>query len=564
MKTKGAVLVVSGLVVLACSAEDGAPDGNVSGNVAAPSSGEIPPPPYEFVDQQGRHFIRVGPAPMAQPGELAALPPAAGEAESEYQLPDTVEEFAEDIRAVRYMAGYEYLESEPPMEKAENLFNHFKYGAEDKGPQRSEPSGPAPEERVARALAPSRMLDSSTDYPARTSVFNSFTNGDGSPSGCSGTMISRGTMVTAAHCLYDTTANVWRSMTFWPGENQEHSVSGSRNPYGSVTCFTVAVPQAWKDFSTSANGVARHVDYGSVDFNGYVLAGAMWVPCEKATGDDSGWLGWWIITSAELAARSTAMRSYPGCIGTSTYCAQPGHLEYVNGGANMFTQSASAGQTWISTDSKVQGTYTLGMLGSQMDMIDGSSGGGVYAKDGDYPYLIGTVRGRAPNGENQFKQFDPAVRDFVSSSSDYITSSDTWGPASDPVLTCSSLVPGSGEFCVPGCPCTNNEGDCDEYESDCSDSDVWCPSVDCAPGLVCANNKGPAYGQVSTNDVCMKQTCAERTLGGSGYCSSGCKCGHGGGDCNPEEDDCLPGFHCGTNNGAAFGFSSSTDVCVPD
>ena len=51
-----------------------------------------------------------------------------------------------------------------------------------------------------------------------------------------------------------------------------------------------------------------------------------------------------------------------------------------------------------------------------------------------------------------------------------------------------------------------------------------------------------------------------QALGGWGYCSENCKCGHDQGDCD-SEDECLPGHECVEDIGANYGWPAAVDVC---
>jgi hypothetical protein len=125
------------------------------------------------------------------------------------------------------------------------------------------------------------------------------------------------------------------------------------------------------------------------------------------------------------------------------------------------------------------------------------------------------------------------------------------GPTSNVCVpfSCMGRTPGNSVFCSATCPCGVGGGDCD------SDSQ-------CMPGLVCASNFGKSFGMSSATDVCMTPTCAGRVQGSGTFCSAGCPCGEGGGDCDSSAE-CLPGLRCASNNGPQFGYSASTDVCVP-
>lgn len=123
-------------------------------------------------------------------------------------------------------------------------------------------------------------------------------------------------------------------------------------------------------------------------------------------------------------------------------------------------------------------------------------------------------------------------------------------PATDVCVptACASRVLGSTTFCSAACPCGHGGGDCDGNSQ-------------CMPGLICVDNVGPGFGMGPDHDVCLPSACAAGTLGSSTYCSTTCPCGVGGGDCD-SDNQCMPGLVCGTDNGPAFGFSSTTDVCV--
>lgn len=173
---------------------------------------------------------------------------------------------------------------------------------------------------------------------------------------------------------------------------------------------------------------------------------------------------------------------------------------------------------------------------------------------------------------------------------------------------CTGRATGSGAFCDTDCRCGHGGGDCDS-NSDCLASQVCdsnvgpafkmtpstdvcvnlgcetrtmgsstycssgCPcgfgggdcdsTADCQPGLVCGSNFGPAYGRLSAStDICMPSACASRTLGSGTFCSTSCPCGNGGGDCDSNAE-CFPGLTCHSNVGASFGYSADTDVCLP-
>lgn len=121
----------------------------------------------------------------------------------------------------------------------------------------------------------------------------------------------------------------------------------------------------------------------------------------------------------------------------------------------------------------------------------------------------------------------------------------SWVDVCEPSCSGSS---GGWAFCTETCPCEIGEGDCD------NDSQ-------CLPGLVCKDDIGANYGWDSTMDVCERK-CASGVPGGWSFCSPGCPCGEGEGDCD-SDDDCAGGLKCVDNVGADYGYPSTMDVCEP-
>lgn len=95
---------------------------------------------------------------------------------------------------------------------------------------------------------------------------------------------------------------------------------------------------------------------------------------------------------------------------------------------------------------------------------------------------------------------------------------------------------------------------CDDGQGDC-DSDA-----DCMPGLVCGTDNGENYN-ISTNyETCVLPAC-DKAPGSGAFCSSTCTCIAGNGDCD-NDTHCAAGLVCGNDLGPNFGYSSTTDVCV--
>ena len=112
--------------------------------------------------------------------------------------------------------------------------------------------------------------------------------------------------------------------------------------------------------------------------------------------------------------------------------------------------------------------------------------------------------------------------------------------------TCWSDDAGSEDYCSSACPCSTGEGDCDS-------------DAECADGLVCADNVGSNYGFSWGVDVCQA-TCHSGDNGGYSYCTEACPCDAGGGDCDSDAE-CAAGSYCATDVGADYGFVWYLDVC---
>jgi hypothetical protein len=126
-----------------------------------------------------------------------------------------------------------------------------------------------------------------------------------------------------------------------------------------------------------------------------------------------------------------------------------------------------------------------------------------------------------------------------------------FGFASPEMDVCSTVCPtlgvGAVNYCSASCPCAAQEGDCDG-------------NTECAPGLTCVNNVGAQYGFPVDMDVCL-DTCHPSAAGGWDYCSAGCPCANGGGDCDSDAE-CLPGLLCVRDVGAQEGYAPDVDVCL--
>jgi len=152
------------------------------------------------------------------------------------------------------------------------------------------------------------------------------------------------------------------------------------------------------------------------------------------------------------------------------------------------------------------------------------------------------------------------------------TGKDCGGPDCGVCLSCAGRVAGSTDFCTAACPCASGQGDCDD-------------NAQCLPGLACGTDNGPRFGLPDGFDVCVAASCTDGVMNGAetgvdcggacgdcssctapngtpDTCSSTCRCGAGGGDCDSDAQ-CATGLKCGTDNGLRFGMPDGYDVCVP-
>ena len=95
---------------------------------------------------------------------------------------------------------------------------------------------------------------------------------------------------------------------------------------------------------------------------------------------------------------------------------------------------------------------------------------------------------------------------------------------------------------------------CGPGKGDC-DSDA-----DCMEGTSCAHDVGANYGWNTFIDVCEPTNVSTEPNGGWSHCTTGSPCDIGEGDCDSDLE-CLPGLECKTDIGPNYGWASAVDVC---
>ena len=83
---------------------------------------------------------------------------------------------------------------------------------------------------------------------------------------------------------------------------------------------------------------------------------------------------------------------------------------------------------------------------------------------------------------------------------------------------------------------------------------------DCMEGTECVMDVGPSYGYAVGIDVCVPTSCDAGPNGGWAHCTPGCPCDIGQGDCDSDRE-CMPGLVCKDDIGASYGFDATVDVC---
>ena len=298
-------------------------------------------------------------------------------------------ELADDLRTVMLYQGHEFMDAKPAREMARAIVEYRRLAA----------SGASAEE-LAATLAPiapyegdapglgdelpiinrkrvlgtdNRAVGNNLIYPTRAHIVFDNTSASSGIDGseCTGTLIGRSTVLSAAHCFWDEANDTWEPLARWaPGFD---SADGDPSPWGdfyrngSSDCYSVAIPNGYKTKEDHAN------DYAIVNFMGQCNLTVDGVYSD-APGQTVGNFGIYAlaISTIEGSTTSVYMHGYPSAGQT---CGSSG----VACGTRVWGAGAFG-----NTD--VSGTE----IRHQVDSTNGQSGAGLYWS-GDPP-------GSLPNG----------------------------------------------------------------------------------------------------------------------------------------------------------------------
>ena len=205
-------------------------------------------------------------------------------------------------------------------------------------------------------------------YPYRTAGKIFFTDG-GLNYSCSGSIVNRRILITAAHCLYNTAVNRWHSnIVFVPSYNANLATQ----PFGSWNWASMRVPTGWIN---GCECFPSAYDFGSIEVADRLIGASTW-----RIGDYLGWLGWQTFA---LAGNNVTQLGYPGNLDSSRRMMQNNSQaaadSAVSARIGTAMQKGSSGGPWIqdfgvaapgqlitsSGPNRVLGVTSYGVVGAQ-------------------------------------------------------------------------------------------------------------------------------------------------------------------------------------------------------
>lgn len=333
---------------------------------AAMADGEQQMPALEVKDLKGNVFVRQRriastPMPRDASGRVKLRLPK-GPDRDYGKLTDF--ELAEVLRPKMARDGYEYQLKNPDMELVRQI--RANKGADISAPP-GQPMGP---EGIVEELSGKSVIGGdgrvlhrdNTSYPFSTQMWNDW--------GCSGTMIGRSTMVTAAHCVHSGTG-YFQWPVYRPGVDVQDATP---YPFGAFTCYDVQVPGGWDGDTVSE-------DYAVIEFG---------TRCGSFPGDQTSWLGFFATDSgSKITDRTNYIYGYPA-------------------------DKAPYPQIWgMGNNSMSTSVFFPARLFYNIDTFGGQSGSGVYQVRDGGRYVVGIHNGNYDSDENQARWLDTTVAAFI-------------------------------------------------------------------------------------------------------------------------------------------------------
>jgi V8-like Glu-specific endopeptidase len=357
-KTTSGALAMT-LSLISCADDQPGSPGGATGEVV---------PAFEVTDAKGNVFVRQAKIAMESP-------PIRPDGRRQFRLPTGNDrdysllsdlDLAKELRPKMARDGYEYIRKDLDMDLVREV-RQLRGGQLQMAPglPRGVTSDVIVEELDAKSVigADGRLLRrDNTTYPYSAQVWNDW--------GCSGTMIGRSTMVTAAHCVHSGSG-----FFMWPVYRPGVDIQDANPyPFGEFPCYDITVAGGWDGDTVSA-------DYAVIEFG---------TRCGSFPGDSTGWLGFYATDSgSNISGKTSYIYGYPG-------------------------DKSPYPQIWgIGNSSLTTSVWYPARLFYNIDTAGGQSGSGVYQVRDGGRYVVGIHNGNWDSDENQARWLDTTVAAFI-------------------------------------------------------------------------------------------------------------------------------------------------------